>query len=136
MSVSSRVIVISRSGGARMSQSTVPSSPAAQQARGPRRSRGSAHLCVGMALSLLLMLGMAVVLALALVSMAGLNHREGSSAGPIRESLQGGAGKSVTVVTTAYCITGHTASGTWTRHGTIAARLPFGTRIWVPGYGR
>lgn len=33
---------------------------------------------------------------------------------------------------------GITASGTWTRKGTIAAdttRYPFGTRMYVPGYG-
>lgn len=38
-------------------------------------------------------------------------------------------------LTTAYCDTGYTASGTWTKWGTVAATLPFGTRVYVPGYG-
>jgi 3D (Asp-Asp-Asp) domain-containing protein len=37
--------------------------------------------------------------------------------------------------TTAYCQNGRTASGAWTHPGVIAATLPFGTHIWVPGYG-
>jgi 3D (Asp-Asp-Asp) domain-containing protein len=40
-----------------------------------------------------------------------------------------------TMLTTAYCQTGYTASGSWSRWGTIAATLPFGTRMYVPGYG-
>lgn len=40
-----------------------------------------------------------------------------------------------TYLTTAYCLTGYTASGAWTNWGTVAATLPFGTRLYVPGYG-
>ena len=40
-----------------------------------------------------------------------------------------------TYLVTAYCLTGVTASGAWTRPGTMAATLPFGTRLYVPGYG-
>lgn len=36
---------------------------------------------------------------------------------------------------TAYCLTGETAAGTWTSWGTVAATLPFYTRLYVPGYG-
>lgn len=41
-------------------------------------------------------------------------------------------------VTTAYCQTGRTASGTQTAHGTIAVDprvIRFGTKLYVPGYG-
>lgn len=41
-----------------------------------------------------------------------------------------------TYLTMAYCQTGYTASGTWTAWGTVAATLPFGTRVYVPGYGK
>jgi 3D (Asp-Asp-Asp) domain-containing protein len=36
---------------------------------------------------------------------------------------------------TAYCTTGTTASGTYTSWGTVAATLPFGTHVYIPGYG-
>lgn len=46
---------------------------------------------------------------------------------------------SLVVDVTAYCYTGkRTASGTWPKHGTIAADprvLPFGTKVYIPGYG-
>src|SRR5579884_115410 len=40
-----------------------------------------------------------------------------------------------TYLTTAYCQTGYTASGSWTSWGTVAATLPFGSRLYIPGYG-
>ena len=48
---------------------------------------------------------------------------------------QGAPGTWSTYLVTAYCLTGLTASGAWTRPGTMAATLPFGTRLYVPGYG-
>ncbi|MBM3463580.1 MAG: hypothetical protein FJX76_15885 [Armatimonadetes bacterium] len=42
------------------------------------------------------------------------------------------------VMTTAYALRGYTASGAYTRPGTIAVDtrvIPFGTRMYVPGYG-
>ena len=45
------------------------------------------------------------------------------------------AGAWSTYLVTAYCLTGVTASGAWTHPGTMAATLPFGTRLYVPGYG-
>lgn len=41
-------------------------------------------------------------------------------------------------VTTAYCQTGRTATGSETAHGTIAVDprvIPLGTKLYVPGYG-
>ena len=38
-------------------------------------------------------------------------------------------------LTTAYCQSGLTASGSYTSYGTVAATLPFGTRLFIPGYG-
>lgn len=40
-----------------------------------------------------------------------------------------------TYLTTAYCQSGTTASGSYTSYGTVAATLPFGTRLYIPGYG-
>jgi 3D (Asp-Asp-Asp) domain-containing protein len=40
-----------------------------------------------------------------------------------------------TYETTAYCLTGTTASGTYTHWGTVASTLPFGTQMYIPGYG-
>ncbi len=40
-----------------------------------------------------------------------------------------------TYETTAYCQAGVTASGAYTSYGTVAATLPFGTRLYIPGYG-
>jgi 3D (Asp-Asp-Asp) domain-containing protein len=40
-----------------------------------------------------------------------------------------------TYLTTAYCQSGLTASGSYTSYGTVAATLPFGTRLFIPGYG-
>lgn len=45
--------------------------------------------------------------------------------------------RTLTMEVTAYTHTGkQTASGTWPKHGTIAAdkNLPFGTRIYIPTY--
>jgi hypothetical protein len=42
------------------------------------------------------------------------------------------------VIATAYCLTGHTATGTLTRPGTIAVDprvIPLGSIVHVPGYG-
>jgi 3D (Asp-Asp-Asp) domain-containing protein len=38
---------------------------------------------------------------------------------------------------TAYCLRGYTASGWWTRWGSVAAgrHVPFGTHLYIPGYG-
>jgi 3D (Asp-Asp-Asp) domain-containing protein len=40
-----------------------------------------------------------------------------------------------TYLVSAYCISGRTAVGTWTTWGTVAATLPFYTRLYIPGYG-
>jgi 3D (Asp-Asp-Asp) domain-containing protein len=43
------------------------------------------------------------------------------------------------VVATAYCLAGHTATGTPTAPGTVAvdpAVIPLGAELHVPGYGR
>jgi 3D (Asp-Asp-Asp) domain-containing protein len=40
-----------------------------------------------------------------------------------------------TYLVTAYCDHGLTASGSRTKPGSMAATLPFGTRLYVPGYG-
>lgn len=43
------------------------------------------------------------------------------------------------VLATAYCLHGTTATGTWTRPGTIAVDprvIPLGSVVYVPGYGR
>ena len=45
------------------------------------------------------------------------------------------AHSTVQMLVTAYCTTGRTASGAWTRRGIAAATLPFGTHLYVPGYG-
>jgi 3D (Asp-Asp-Asp) domain-containing protein len=49
------------------------------------------------------------------------------------------AASTLTVVATGYSHTGHrTATGIWPKRGTIAvdtAVIPFGTRIYIPGYG-
>lgn len=38
---------------------------------------------------------------------------------------------------TSYCDTGYTADGSWTYSGEAAANysIPFGSRLWVPGWG-
>lgn len=42
------------------------------------------------------------------------------------------------MLATAYCLRGHTATGSETEHGTIAVDpsvIPLGTHVWVQGYG-
>lgn len=49
-----------------------------------------------------------------------------------------GGGRSITVSSYAYCLTGRTASGTSTCHGTVAVDpsvIPLGTKLYIPGYG-
>lgn len=44
----------------------------------------------------------------------------------------------VHVLVTAYCLAGHTASGTQVQHGTVAVDprvIPMHTRLRIPGYG-
>lgn len=51
-------------------------------------------------------------------------------------SIQGG--RTLSVLSTAYCLRGQTASGSYVKHGTIAVDprvIPMGSRIYVPGYG-
>jgi len=46
--------------------------------------------------------------------------------------------KYIKVLAVAYCIHGRTATGTRTKYGTIAVDpkvIPYGTKIYVPGYG-
>ncbi len=47
-------------------------------------------------------------------------------------------GRELSVLSSAYCLRGITASGSYVRHGTIAVDprvIPMGSRIFVPGYG-
>ncbi len=47
-------------------------------------------------------------------------------------------GRKLRVGSTAYCLRGYTASGTYVGPGTIAVDprvIPLGTRVYVPGYG-
>ena len=47
-------------------------------------------------------------------------------------------GRRMTVASTAYCLRGYTASGTYVGPGTIAVDprvIPLGTRVYVSGYG-
>ena len=85
------------------------------------------------------------VLAVSAVLVAGANLDTASAARAANEAAHSGSGtkkpiphptRAVRVLTTAYCITGRTAAGGWTRWGTVAATLPFGTRIHIPGYGK
>jgi 3D (Asp-Asp-Asp) domain-containing protein len=48
------------------------------------------------------------------------------------------AGRRLTVGSTAYCLRGYTASGTYVGPGTVAVDprvIPLGTRLYVSGYG-
>ena len=47
-------------------------------------------------------------------------------------------GRSYTVMSSAYCLRGRTASGRYTRHGIVAVDprlIPLGSKLYVPGYG-
>lgn len=47
-------------------------------------------------------------------------------------------GRRITVGSTAYCLRGYTASGTYVNYGTVAVDprvIPMGTRMYIPGYG-
>lgn len=58
-------------------------------------------------------------------------------------TAQAGQGRSqhsyrMTVLQTAYCLQGRTATGTYVHWGAVATDprvIPLGTRMWVPGYG-
>ena len=47
-------------------------------------------------------------------------------------------GRKLTVRAYAYCLYGHTASGTYVKHGTVAVDprvIKLGTKLYIPGYG-
>lgn len=47
-------------------------------------------------------------------------------------------GRKLTVWSTAYCLRGYTASGSYVNEGTVAVDprvIPMGTRMYIPGYG-
>ena len=47
-------------------------------------------------------------------------------------------GRQLRVWSTAYCLRGHTASGSYVSYGTVAVDprvIPLGTRMYIPGYG-
>ncbi|HZT97758.1 MAG TPA: 3D domain-containing protein, partial [Chloroflexota bacterium] len=65
----------------------------------------------------------------------GVRHYYRTCKPPHKPKKKQPRGYWATYLTTAYCLTGTTASGTWTTWGTVAATLPFGTRLYIPGYG-
>lgn len=65
-----------------------------------------------------------------------LSSRSGRLAPQLPEASP--RGRKLTVTSTAYCLRGYTASGTYVNEGTIAVDprvIPMGTRMYVPGYG-
>ena len=49
------------------------------------------------------------------------------------------SGHKIRVLKTAYCLRGHTVTGTRVHHGTIAVDpryIRLGTRMYIPGYGK
>lgn len=57
---------------------------------------------------------------------------------PDTQPLDLEGGHSLSVLSYAYCLRGVTASGRYTKHGTIAVDprvIPLGSRLYVPGYG-
>ncbi len=69
---------------------------------------------------------------------ANLAPFEGSPPHIERAALVQPVARTVTMLTSSYCLSGTTATGTRVHVGTIAvdpAQIPFGTRLYVPGYG-
>lgn len=64
--------------------------------------------------------------------------RMASRSGALRPRLTVPQGRQITVGSTAYCLRGHTASGTYVCPGTVAVDprvIPLGTKLYVEGYG-
>jgi 3D (Asp-Asp-Asp) domain-containing protein len=71
------------------------------------------------------------VILTALILVAGnIGTKTAQAAGQVRK---------IRVLQTAYCLKGHTASGTYVHPGTVAVDpriIKMGSRLYIPGYGR
>lgn len=67
-----------------------------------------------------------------------VNARARQNLGRMEGAPPKGAGRQITVQSTAYCLRGFTARGTQVRYGTVAVDpriIPLGSKIYIPGYG-
>jgi 3D (Asp-Asp-Asp) domain-containing protein len=67
-----------------------------------------------------------------------LNARNRNSHGRFDAAPASGAGRQISVSSTAYCLRGFTSRGTSVSYGTVAVDpriIPMGSKVYIPGYG-